>query len=103
MDTVEIGGKRYQECDQQGCQWSVVFTPGELSIPGFELPVPDGESHLVCNFGLAAFRLLGGLPEDCPYHARVRELLDSLVYVSDDNEPYPEGNERRTPGQGPET
>ncbi len=99
LDTIEIGGKAFQRCDQQGCQWCIVCSSSGLSIPGFELSPRGSEKHLVCNFGVAAHRILGGLPEDCPYQEQVRILLDRTVYLSEDNEPYLESDEPRSEGQ----
>jgi len=88
MKAIEISGKTFLECDNKACQWNVTCTPDGPSIPGREAIIREDELPCVCNFGIAAYRILG-LPEDCGYKDQVKGILDRITYFGADNEPYP--------------
>ena len=88
MKTIEISGKKYLECENEACEWNVPCTPDGPSIPGIEVIIREDKLPRVCNFGIAAYRILG-LPKKCRYKDQVRSILDRITYCRVDNEAYP--------------
>lgn len=87
-ETINISGKTFLKCDSRICDWNVVCTPDGPSIPGLDFSVCEADSPRVCNFGIAAYRILG-LPQECNHQEQVKEVLDRITYQKGDNEPYP--------------
>lgn len=88
VGTIKISGKTFLKCDSDSCQWNAICTSDGPSIPGIEISNRDKDMPHVCNFGIAAYRILG-LPEDCHYHEKIKEVLSRITYCRGDNEPYP--------------
>lgn len=43
MDTIEIDGKPFLLCKQEGCTWNMGYTPGELNALFFEFSFKNRE------------------------------------------------------------
>ncbi len=86
-DIIRISGKSFLKCNSDGCQWNVFCTPIGPSIPGMEISVREEEMPRVCNFGIAAYRIIG-LPDDCHYQNQVKEVLGRITYNSSEDDTY---------------
>ena len=68
-ETVEVVGKKFLKCQQEGCEWNIGW------LGGHDWTGEPGKGTRICNLGARAMIEADAVPpDDCPQSSAVVEL-----------------------------